>query len=196
MGADDDAPAISAGAGWVKGDQSGDATGNDRQITIAYKKVTDYTLETAGYTWTLGAADNAVWWIGSLSGIDLTAPEDEPFSGNSGLNQNAVSPTCSSISVLNTGAFVLAGWASNAPAGTEFPPTTWTALVTKITKGAVCLNVGCLTITSVGAIGVTTLNSAGSTAETQAGQWAFKPITATVTGNITGFMTTNAKFWY
>ena len=124
IGVGDEDPIVSTTATapfpWTKVDSNYSASGNNIQEAIFYKYIVDYTAETT-YTFTVGNADNAAWWIGSLSGIDASNPEDEIMSGNTINLDNNASPNAAEIFTTTDGAFVLAGWATNYDATVTLP---------------------------------------------------------------------------
>jgi hypothetical protein len=174
MGAGDDQPSIAAPAGWTQGDRSGSAVGNDRQIGIFYKYIPDTTAEPANYTFTLGLGDRGSWWIGALSDVSSSNPEDEPMSGNSVLVSNTATPTAPQITTATTNAFVLAGWATNFDNSQTMPGGSWATRANNIGLTPLALNVASQTFATPGLTGDVALANGTSTAETQCGQWAFR----------------------
>jgi len=175
MGAGDDQPSIAAPAGWTEGDRSGSAVGNDRQIGIFYKYIPDTTAEPANYTFTVGSGDNVAWWIGALTDVDTTSPQDEPMSGNSVLVSNTATPTAPQITTATTNAFVLAGWATNFDNSQTMPGGNWATRANNIVSGVlIAINVASQTFATPGLTGDVALANGTSTAETQCGQWAFR----------------------
>jgi hypothetical protein len=178
VGAEDEDPAVAppSGQGWVTGDWSGDTTGNDRQIGIFYKYVTDGATEASSYNFTSGVNDDVAWWVGSLSGIDAVTPEDETMSGNSVLVSDSATPAAPAISTVTAGAFVLAGWAMNFDNTTTLPGGSWASRADDVNSGAVSLDVVSQTFAGTGSTGSVSISGGTATMETQTGQWAFRPL--------------------
>lgn len=202
MGAGDDAPAIAAPGDWTQGDQSGDATGNDRQIGIFYKVITNGAGEPSAYTFSVGFADNAAWWIGSLSGVDTSNPQDEAMTGNSVLVQNSATPAAPEITTATPNAFVLAGWATNFDSTQTMPGGSWATRANNIALTNIAVNVASQTFAAAGGTGAggVSLSNGTATAETQCGQWAFRAMiqvstpsdTATLTESVVPNLVLNA----
>lgn len=179
LGAGDDAPSVAAPADWTTGDWLGNATGNDKQIGIFYKKITNAAGEPSSYTFTLGNADNGAWWIGSLSGVDPTTPQDETMSGNAVSLSNDTTPAAPSINTATNGAFVLAGWATNFWNDATMPGGDWANRANNLANTTVGFSVVSKTQATAGATNAVEITSATSGMETVCGQWAFRPYVAT-----------------
>lgn len=179
IGADDDAPSIAPPGDWTLADADISSSGNDRQIAICYKKITDAGSEPSTYTFTLGSGDNAAWWIGALSGVDQDTPEDEAFSGNSTTRPNDQSPVTPTITTANNNCFVLAGWATNYCTATDLPGSPWASRLDDSKIGSVCVNVVSQTQSSAGNIDAELLNMVESGQETSCGIWAFRQAVVT-----------------
>lgn len=174
---EDDAPAVTppSDGQWTTADQlvSPTATTNN-QIAIFYNYVENSATEPSSYTFTAGTNDNTAWWVGSLSGIDPSNPQDEPMSGNAVQRDNDTTPAAGSITTATAGAFVLAAWSLNDAAVT-MPGGSWATRVTNLDTGNTDINVASRTFASAGATGDAEIGSVTSTVDTLAAQWAFRP---------------------
>lgn len=180
VGMSNDTPALAPPIDWTTGDIVAGSSGTDLQLGIFYKKITSAAGEPTSYTFTAGFVDSICYWIGALTGVDLTTPEDETMSGNAAYRVNDTSPTASSITTATNGAFVLAGWFTCVDViGTTLPGGSWDTRVDDLNQNSNQLNVVSQTFSSNGATGNVDLTDVSSSAETGAGQWAFRPATST-----------------
>ena len=176
IGKDDD-PTVSAPAGWTTGHAYGDSGGNDRFTGIYYKKITDAAGEPSTYTFTGDAGEEYNYWIGSLSGIDQTTPEDVAFNGRWVEILNDTTPDAALVTTVTNGAFVLAGIYVNADVATTQPGAPWDSRADDIgtTNG---LNVMSQTKATAGDTTPATISAVTSGADSHTGQFAFRPAAA------------------
>ncbi|KKU95917.1 MAG: hypothetical protein UY28_C0042G0003, partial [Candidatus Amesbacteria bacterium GW2011_GWB1_48_13] len=180
---EDDAPAVAppTGQGWVSGQELFPTTDVDSQLSIFYKYVTNGATEPASYAFTGGANDNHVWWIGSLSGVAVNQPQDEPMSNNAVEVVDGTSHTAPAITTASAGAFVLAGWGRNIDADTIPPSSPWATRTDDLTDGNIALTVSSQTFSGAGSTGTVSITDVNGSADGGAGQWAFRPAD-TITG--------------
>ncbi len=173
--------------GWTTGDQLGTTTQNDVYGGIFYRIVSFAAGEPATYTFaSTGTSQTYAYWIGSLSGIDQTTPEDVSFSTGTGQwanSQNDQTPNLPSVTTVTPGAFALGAWAVNADTATTQPGSPWAnrtddaypATGSATTK---MLNVMSRTLATAGtATGTANLSGVASGQETQTGTFVFRPAT-------------------
>ena len=179
MGVGDDLPNMAPPADWTTGNLLASAAGNDEQIGIFYKKITNAAGEPASYTFTVGSGDTAIYWCASMSGIDLTTPEDETMAGNAVALANDLSPAAPSITVATAGAFVFAGWATNFWTNATAPGGAWTTRRLNYQGGTCSFSLVSKVMAAPGATGDVEIVSTTTGQETVCGQWAFRPSATT-----------------
>lgn len=180
---EDDTPltAPPSGQGWVTAEQIAPTTENDSQLGIFYKYVTDGSTEPSTYAFTTGNADDAVWWVGSLSGVAVNSPEDELMSDNAAEVVNGTTHTANSITTASAGAFVLAAFGQNIDTATTLPGGSWASRADDVTSGNIDLNVVSQTFSSTGATGNVAISSVDGASDGSTGQFAFRAAD-TITG--------------
>lgn len=162
-------------ADWTTGAEQLFTTGNDVSIGIYYKKVTDAASEPASYTFTNGTGTSAAWWIGALSGIDLTTPEDETMSGNWANRTDDTSPLAATITTVTADAFVLAAYATNFDSATTLNAE-WSSRADDVNPGSlICVNVMSTIKVAAGATTGVDISAVAANQESIAGQFAFRP---------------------
>ena len=172
IGKNDD-PDMTPPLGWSTGAEAADVVASpDLFAAIYYKKVIDAASEPSSYTFTADASQDYAYWIGSLTGIDLTTPEDETMAGNWAIRINDSTPVASSISTVTAGAYVLAAWYSTDTTVTQ-AGTPWETRVDNV--GSPSMNVVSQIFASAGATGDVNPTDVGSLDDTFAGQFAFRP---------------------
>ncbi len=168
---------IAPPVGWMTGHQLGSTAGNDVYGGTFYKKITNATGEPATYTFdSNGTSETFGYWIGSLSGIDQTTPEDVSFSAGTGKwinSQNDTTPNLPSVTTVTPGAFTLGAWSLNADNATTQPGSLWANRADDV--GGL-LNVMSRTIAGAGtATGTAKLTAVANNQETQTGTFVFRP---------------------
>ncbi len=194
----DDSVAITGPAGWTS-HVLGTVVGNARHTGIWYKLVTDATLEPASYTFTGDATEVYSYWIGSLTGVSPTNPEDVSFAGRWTAVQNDTTPDAASVTTATTNSFVLSAWYVDTDNAVTMPGAPWSTRAANIVSNeANNLSVSSRIMATAAATGVSTITGVGATADTSMAQFAFRRATATTSsvravtvtktpsGNITG----------
>jgi len=190
VGVEDDSPLVgSPGSPWVTADQVAGTSGNDTQISIFYKKITDVASEASSYTFTAGVNDDKSWWAGTLRGVHATTPEDEAMSGNATYQDGATSPVAGTITTVTSGAYVLGGYQVNSDTAVSMPGGSWSTLANNISSGGSNISVIAQRFAAIGATGDATATNVAASQATAAGQWAFRPSPATISGTITASVT-------
>lgn len=168
---------INTPLGWVLGDQRFDTAQNDVYGGIFYKKITNAAGEPAAYTFdSNGTSETFGYWIGSLSGIDQTTPEDVSFSAGTGqwrYLENDRTPDLPSVTTVTPEAFALGAWSVNSDTATTQVGGSW---ADKANDVGGLLNVMSQTIASAGtATGPANLSGIANWQETQNGTFVFRP---------------------
>ncbi len=169
--------AVAPPVGWTTGDQLGTTAGNDVYGGIFYKKITNAAGEPATYAFdSNGTSETFGYWIGSLSGIDQTTPEDVSFSAGTGQwrnLQNDRTPDLPSVTTVTPEAFALGAWSVNSDTATNQVGGSWADRANDV--GGL-LNVMSQTIAGAGtATGPANLSGIASGQETQNGTFVFRP---------------------
>ncbi|MEM9336469.1 MAG: DUF2341 domain-containing protein [Patescibacteria group bacterium] len=126
IGKDDD-PTVSAPAGWTEIATRGENAEADVFGGAWYRVVTDATTEPATHTFTNNdGTDEIAYWIGSLSGVDVTSPLDVATTWDYQLNDN--SPAAESITTVTDKAQVFAAWMVIGDTNVDMP-LDWETLV-------------------------------------------------------------------
>jgi hypothetical protein len=180
----DNAFTIDPPSGWTTGDEDINSSENVFAHGIFYKKITDASGEPASYTFTTTGADveEYDYWIGSLTGVDLTTPEDVDFSTGSGAwvtLLNDTSPAAPSVTTATDGAYVLAAWYTDADLAVTMPGGSWDERWNNANDRSNNLAVASQTFASAGATGNPEITGVGSGDDNAAGQFAFRPAAAT-----------------
>lgn len=170
LGVGDDLTVAGSPAGWTSY-QHGTSTGNDRQMLIAYKKITNAAGEPASYDFSVETGDNAAWWIGSLSGVDGTNPVD--VMGSWADLSNDLTPAAPSITTTSASSLVFAAWASNYISSATMP-NGWNTRINNKINTTIGLNVASRTALDSGsATGNVEITTAQTGMETTCVQIAF-----------------------
>lgn len=171
IGSGNDTTTITAPAGWVNEYYHSTATGNDRGLAMAYKPISNAAGEPSTYTFTFSSSDNAVWWIGSLSGILPTTPTSACTIADL---SNATSPAAPSLTTTAGSSMVFAVWATNYWTSATMPGGKWETRLNNKNNATVSLNVASFISEASGsATGDVTVTSATTGMETTCGQFEF-----------------------
>lgn len=158
-------------------------TAPDILAGIYYKKITDAGSEPATYGFTTANNLNYAYWIGSLSGIDLTTPEDVTFTGR--WTEASSSAIAASVTTVTGGAFVLGCISMGDDAAVTNPPAPWSSRANNLAIGGVSsFNVFSRTKPVAGATDDATLGGASGTADRVSAQFPFRPAIASGSGEI------------
>src|SRR5512139_3832481 len=189
---------------WTTGNEGGSATGNDRFGGIYYKKITNAAGEPSSYTFTSsGTGEQVGWWIGALSGVNPTTPQDVAFNGTGAWAAlaNDTSPNCPAVTTVTAGAFALACWAINTDSSITMPGGSWADRAVNVGGNGV-LSVASQTFPTAGtSTGTPEVTNVDAGMESEVGMFVFRPdvgatgtlsaTLASATGSATGTVAIN-----
>jgi hypothetical protein len=173
-----DDPDVAPPAGWTTGEEGAGTAENDVFGGIYYKKITDAASEPATYTFdSAGTSEEGGYWIGSLSGIDPTTPEDVDFDTGAGAFAylaNDSSPNAPAVTTVTNGAIAFAVWVVNQDSDATMPGGSWLTRAEDVGTG-IFYAASQIFPTGGTSTGTPEITDVGSTDETLVGMFIFRP---------------------
>lgn len=169
-------PDVAPPVGWTTGEEGSGTAGNDIFCGVYYKKITDAAGEPATYEFdSAGTSESFAYWIGSLTGVDLTTPEDVDFDTGTGAFtylEGDTSPNAPAVTTVTDNAFALAVWDVSGDSTHTSPGAPWSLRADNI-NGA--LHVVSQIISPAGTTGSPEITGVSTLADSMQGMFVFRP---------------------